>query len=169
MGRQPLTVRTIFDRMRTVYGDAEVVDAFATGAGRTPYRALADRVLRLVRVLQDLGVRPGDRVASFANNSSRHVELYYAVPLAGAVLHMINIRLHDDQLAFVVADAGDSVVFVDDELVPRLGEVAGTMPSVRAFVRMGKGSAAGIDGILEGEELIEAAAPATEVPELDEQ
>jgi fatty-acyl-CoA synthase len=168
MGRQPLTVRTIFDRMRTVYGDGEVVDALAAGSVRTTYGALADRVLRLVTVLQDLGVRPGDRVGTFANNSSRHVELYYAVPLAGAVLHMVNIRLHDDQLAFVVADAGDSVLFVDDDLVPRLGEVEAALPSVRTFVRMGKGSTVGITGILEGEDLIDSAAPAVDLPDLDE-
>jgi fatty-acyl-CoA synthase len=168
MGAQPLTIRTIFDRMRTVYGDAEVVDAFATGAGRTTYRAMAERILRLVTVLQDLGVRPGDRVGTFANNSSRHVELYYAVPLAGAVLHMVNIRLHDDQLEHVVADAGDSVMFVDDDLVPRLAAVASRMPSVRSFVRMGKGETPGIEGIHDGEALIESACAATDLPELTE-
>jgi fatty-acyl-CoA synthase len=168
MGQQPLTIGAIFERMRTVYADTEVVDALPTGSLRTTYGELADRVLRLVTVLRDLGVGPGDRVATFANTSSRHLELYYAVPLLGAVLHMVNIRLHDDQLAFVVADAGDSVMFVDDDLVPRLGDVAGSMPSVRAFVRLGKGSAEGIAGLLEGEELLEAAQPARDLPELDE-
>jgi fatty-acyl-CoA synthase len=168
MGSQPLTIRTIFDRMRTVYGDAEVVDAFATGAGRTTYGAMAERILRLVTVLQDLGVRPGDRVGTFANNSSRHVELYYAVPLVGAVLHMVNIRLHDDQLEHVVADAGDTVMFVDDDLVPRLAAVAPQLSTVTTFVRMGKGESAGIDGILDGEQLIESASAATELPELTE-
>jgi fatty-acyl-CoA synthase len=168
MGTQPLTVRTIFDRMRTVYGDAEVVDAFATGAGRTTYRAMAERILRLVTVLQDLGVQPGDRVGTFANNSSRHVELYYAVPLAGAVLHMVNIRLHDDQLEHVVADARDTVMFVDDDLVPRLGAVAHRMPSVRSFVRMGKGETPGLEGILDGEALVESACAAADLPHLTE-
>ncbi len=168
MGAQPLTVGTIFRRMQTVHADAEVVDAFATGAGRTTYGAMAERVLRLVTVLRDLGVRPGDRVGTFANNSSRHVELYYAVPLAGAVLHMVNIRLHDDQLEYVVTDAGDSVMFVDDDLVGRLGEVAAQMPSVRVFVRMGKGETPGIEGIVDGEQLIESAQPATGLPDLAE-
>jgi fatty-acyl-CoA synthase len=168
MGTQPLTVRTIFDRMRTVYADAEVVDAFATGAGRTTYGAMADRILRLASVLRELGVQPGDRVGTFANNSARHVELYYAVPLVGGVLHMVNIRLHDDQLEHVVADAGDSVMFVDDDLVPRLGQVAARMPSVRTFVRIGKGETPGIDGILHAEELIENACAATDLPTLTE-
>jgi fatty-acyl-CoA synthase len=170
MGTQPLTVRTIFDRMRTVYAAGEVVDAFPGGSVRTTYGGMAERVLRLVTVLQDLGVRPGDRVASFANNSSRHAELYYAVPLAGAVLHMVNIRLHDDQLEYVVADAQDSVLFVDDELVPRLAPLVDRMPSVRSYVRLGKGDAAGIDGLLDGEELLAAATPCDPeaLPELAE-
>jgi fatty-acyl-CoA synthase len=168
MGAQPLTVATIFDRMRTVYADGEVVDALPTGSVRTTYGELSERVLRWVTVLRDLGVGPGDRVGTFANNSSRHVELYYAVPLAGAVLHMVNIRLHDDQLEFVVADADDVVLLVDDDLVPRLADVAARMPSVRAFVRLGKGSTPGLDGILEGEELLEQAAPAVDLPELRE-
>src|SRR4051794_40473050 len=156
MGSQPLTVRTIFDRMRTVYGDAEVVDAFATGAGRTTYRAMAQRILRLVTVLQDLGVRPGDRVGTFAHNSSRHLELYYAVPLAGAVLHMVNIRLHDDQLEFVVADAGDILVFADEDLTGRLATL--NLPSVRKVLALG----ADVDALLA------EAAPCTDLPELTE-
>ncbi|HWH29427.1 MAG TPA: long-chain-fatty-acid--CoA ligase [Mycobacteriales bacterium] len=170
MGRQPLTVRAVFDRLRTVYAEAEIVDAFEGGMGRSTYGAMAERVLRLVTVLRDLGVQPGDRVGSFANNSTRHVELYYAVPLAGAVLHMVNIRLHDDQLEHVVADAGDTVLFVDDDLVERLAPLASRMPTVRSFVRLGKGDRAGIPGLLDGEQLLEAAAPTAveELPELSE-
>jgi fatty-acyl-CoA synthase len=170
MGEQPLTVRTIFDRLRTVHADAEIVDALPGGSTRTTYGELAERVLRLVTVLRELGVQPGDRVATFANNSSRHVELYYAVPLAGAVLHMVNIRLHDDQLEHVVADAGDSVLFVDDDLVPRLAPLVPRLPSVRSFVRLGKGDRADIPDILDGEGLLADAVPTPldALPELRE-
>jgi fatty-acyl-CoA synthase len=170
MGEQPLTVRTIFDRLRTVHADAEIVDALPGGSTRTTYGELAERVLRLVTVLHELGVQPGDRVATFANNSSRHVELYYAVPLAGAVLHMVNIRLHDDQLEHVVADAGDSVLFVDDNLVPRLAPLVSRMPSVRSFVRLGKGDRTDIPDILDGEGLLAdaVATPLDALPELRE-
>ena len=166
MGNQQLTVRTIFDRMRTVYGDNVIVDALPEGTTRTTYRTLADRVLRLVTVLQDLGVRPGDRVASFAHNTSRHVELYYAVPLAGAVLHMVNIRLHDDQLEHVIADAQDSVLFVDDDLIPRLAGLR--LPSVSTYLRLGKGDTQGLAGILDAEGLLAEAVPAVDLPELTE-
>ena len=156
MGEQPLTVQAIFDRMRTVYGDNLVVDALPGGTTRIPYRELADRVLRLVTVLQDLGVQPGDRVGSFANNSSRHIELYYAVPLAGAVLHMVNIRLHDDQLEHVVSDAGDILLFADEDLADRLTTL--NLPSVRKVLTLGEH----VDG------LIAAAAPCADLPVLTE-
>jgi fatty-acyl-CoA synthase len=169
MGQQALTVRTIFDRLRTVHAAAEVVDALPGGSVRTTYGELAQRVLRLVTVLRELGVQPGDRVATFANNSSRHVELYYAVPLAGAVLHMVNIRLHDDQLEHVVADAGDTVLFVDDDLIPRLAPLVDRLPSVRTYVRLGSGEGE-LPGILDGEALLAAAAPTPlqALPELRE-
>jgi fatty-acyl-CoA synthase len=158
MGQMPLTIGTIFERMRTLNAGSLLVDALPEGTTRQTYGEVAERVLRLVTVLRDLGVQPGDRVASFANNTSRHVELYYAVPLVGAVLHMVNIRLHPEQLEYVVADAGDTVLFVDDDLVPRLADLS--LPSVRTFVRLGKGDTAGLPGLLDGESLLAAAAPA---------
>jgi fatty-acyl-CoA synthase len=168
MGQMPLTIGTIFERMRTVNADGVLVDALAEGTTRQTYGELSDRVLRLVTVLRELGVQPGDRIASFANNTSRHVELYYAVPLVGAVLHMVNIRLHEDQLEYVVADAGDSVLFVDDDLVPRLAGLS--LPSVRAFVRLGKGDTDGLPGLVDGEALLSSATPAdvASLPELAE-
>jgi fatty-acyl-CoA synthase len=156
MGQQPLTVAAIFDRMRTVYGDNAVIDALPGGTTRIPYRELADRVLRLVTVLQDLGVQPGDRVGSFANNSSRHIELYYAVPLAGAVLHMVNIRLHDDQLEHVISDAGDILLFADDDLADRLTTL--NLASVRKVLTLGE----------DVDRLIAAAAPCADLPTLTE-
>jgi fatty-acyl-CoA synthase len=168
MGQMPLTIRTIFERMRTVNAGSAVVDALPESTTRQTYGELADRVLRLVTVLRDLGVQPGDRVASFANNTSRHLELYYAVPLAGAVLHMVNIRLHPEQLEYVVADAGDVAVFVDDDLVPRLSGLS--LPSVRSFVRLGKGDTEGLPDLLDGESLMAAAAAAelSSLPDLGE-
>ena len=166
----PLNIRGIFDRMESVYSDGEIVSPHIDG-GRTTYAELADRVRRLAAVLTDeLGVRPGDRVASFAFNSSRHVELYFAVPLVGAVLHTVNVRLFDDQIAYIVNHADDQVLFVDGELVERLGEVAPKLDCVKRWVRMGAGPecAAGIDVLLDHDTLIAAATPVAELADIDE-
>ena len=61
------------------------------------------------------GVQPGDRVATFAWNNSRHLELYFAIPSMGAVLHPLNIRLAVDQLAYIICHAEDSIIFVDPD------------------------------------------------------
>ncbi|MEE2060425.1 long-chain-fatty-acid--CoA ligase [Rhodococcus artemisiae] len=84
------------------------------------YGDYADRVLRLAAALIDRGVRPGDRVATLAWNHHRHLELYMAVPLAGAVLHTINLRLEPDEIAYIVDHADDRIVFADTSLLPLL-------------------------------------------------
>ncbi len=152
----PLNVRSIFERMRTLYADGEVVSP----DGRLTYGELADRVLRLCTVLTDeLGVQPGDRVGSFAFNTSRHLELYYAVPLIGAVLHTINVRLYADQVAYIVDHAEDRVVFVDDECVGRLVDMAPKLDCVERFVRMDDS---------EYEAMLSKAAPMAELPDVPE-
>lgn len=153
MGGQPLTIKAIFDRMRTVYADGEVVDA----TGRTTYGELAERVLRLVTVLRELGVKPGDRVGTFANNSARHLELYYAVPLAGAVLHMVNIRLYTEQIEYVVQHAGDVVLVADDDLLSAVEELPVSCPELRVVMTMSE---------LAGKAAV--AEPTRDLPDIDE-
>src|SRR5215208_5006338 len=113
----PLTLQLILERMRTVYADSEVVGARDGRRTRRSYAELTERADRLAAGLARLGVRPGDRVATFAWNSPEHMEAYLAVPCMGAVLHTVNVRLFADQVAYVVNHAEDSVVLVDDSLV----------------------------------------------------
>jgi fatty-acyl-CoA synthase len=80
---------------------------------------VAERAARLRAALATLGVRAGDRVATFARNTHRHVELILGIPAAGAVVHPLNIRLHADQLAYIVAEAEDRLLFVDPSLAPQ--------------------------------------------------
>ena len=174
MQQTPLTLHSIFDRMRTIYPDGEVVSVSGTGDTATTvrhsYGEIAERVLKLATVLRDLGVGPGDRVASFAYNSHRHLELYWAVPLIGAVLHTVNIRLYEDQITYIVNHASDKVVFVDGILAEALGEVAPKLDCVERYVRMGVGGEDVFDGSLDYEELIGKATP-TEfdaLPSVDE-
>ncbi|MGH9246756.1 MAG: long-chain fatty acid--CoA ligase [Acidimicrobiales bacterium] len=154
MQETPLTIRPIFERLRTVYADGEIVSP----ERRYTYGEAADRILRLCAFLADLGVGPGDRVASFAHNTARHFELYYAVPLLGAVLHTINVRLFGDEIAYVANHAGDKVLFFDPALGPAIAELRPKLDTVEAFVELGD----------ESEARIEAAQPIVGLPELDE-
>lgn len=69
------------------------------------------------------GLKPGDRVATMAMNHHRHLELYYAVPCSGAVLHTINMRLSLEHIVYTIKDAEDKVIFVDDSVLPLLESI----------------------------------------------
>jgi fatty-acyl-CoA synthase len=85
---------------------------------RSTYRQVIDRIRRLAVALQDLGVEPGDRVATLAWAHQEHLEAYLAIPSIGAVLHTLNLRLHPDDLTYIVQDAGDRILIVDESLLP---------------------------------------------------
>ncbi len=137
-----------------------------SGTVRATYGEVAERVDRLARVLDRLGVKQGDRVGTFAWNNQRHLELYMAVPCVGAVLHTLNIRLFAEQLTYIVNHAEDGVIFVDDSVVPILQELAPTFEGVRHYVVMGerhgadhssRGWAGSLPNALHYEDLLEEA------------
>ncbi|MEQ9363745.1 MAG: AMP-binding protein, partial [Leptospirales bacterium] len=101
MMRYPLTLEKILLRARDVHSREEIVSRLADEKSehRYTYGDFYRRVLRLMHALRKLGVQPGDRIASFAWNHYRHMELYFAAPCVGAVVHTLNIRLTPDQLA----------------------------------------------------------------------
>jgi fatty-acyl-CoA synthase len=151
----PLTLNHIRRRMRTCNVGAEVVTLLEDGSlQRTTHAALAARIDRLARALQSLGVSGSDRVATFAWNNQEHVELYFAVPCLGAVLHTLNVRLFAEQLTYIVNHAEDRVIFVDDSLVPVLQELAPTFESVEHYVVIGDGDMGTLPGALRYEELM---------------
>jgi len=120
----PLTIELIADRAERWLGDGEVVsrrpDKRLT---RTRYRAVIERARRLARALVGAGICKGDRVATLMWNHSEHLEAYFGIPLAGAVTHTLNLRLHPDEIAYIAGDARDRFVIVDDVLLPLLDKV----------------------------------------------
>src|SRR5436190_1263370 len=112
----PLTLQHVLRRMRTMNGHEEVVTLTEAEPERITYAEVGERVDRLCHALTALGVRPGDRVATFSWNTQRHLEAYLAVPCVGAVLHTLNIRLFPEQLRYIVDHAEDSVLFLDPSL-----------------------------------------------------
>jgi len=164
----PLTLQHILGRMRAMFGDSEVVTATEDGRDRAPYAEVVERIDRLCRGLESLGVERGDRVATFAWNTQRHLEAYLGVPCMGAVLHTLNIRLFVDQLVYVVNHASDSVILVEGSLVEPLAEIAPRLETVRHYVVMGEGDVDALPDAISYEELLAAQEPGYDYPRLDE-
>jgi len=166
----PLTLTHFLERARRLFPDKEIISRTADGLRRHSYTESYARVCRLANGLRELGIEAGDRVATFAWNSHRHFELYFAVPCSGAVLHTLNIRLFPEQIEFIVNHAEDSVIFVDDCLLTALEPLAPAFKSVRAFIAMGDGPlpASSLKPLLRYEDLLAAAKPEYDFPQLDE-
>jgi fatty-acyl-CoA synthase len=161
----PLTLPHLFERAERLFADKEVVTVTATGRDRVTYGAWAERARRLGGVLEALGVSAEGRVATFAWNTARHLELYFAVPCTGRVLHTLNIRLTPEQLVYIVNHAGDEVIFVDRSLARVLLPLATQFDTVKHVVVMddGTGDVPPIEGgseVHDYEALLAAAAPA---------
>ena len=129
----PLTIARILEHAHRIHGDKQVTTWSSDAVHRYTYAEFYRRVQRLANVLIQRGVRPGDRVATYALNTYQHLELYYAVPCIGAVLHPLNVRLTASQLARIVREAEDNLVFVDGRFASPFGELEkeiGCLPSI---------------------------------------
>jgi fatty-acyl-CoA synthase len=163
----PLTVNTIFRRAETMAGSREIVSRLAdTSLHRYTYAAFAQRARRLARALKDLGLKPGERVATLGWNHNQHLEAYFGIPLAGGVLHTLNLRLHADELAYIVSHADDRIVLVDECLLPLWNRVraqvrVGATVVVQATQPVGAGD-------LEYEALISSSPALCDAPDPDE-
>jgi fatty-acyl-CoA synthase len=166
-----LSLQHVLWRIERLHQHKEVVTKRDEGVHRTTYGELVPRINRLAGALKRLGVKPGDRVATLAWNNSRHLELYYAVPCMGAVLHTLNLRLFPQHLEFIINDAQDRVLFVDQSLLPLLKPLLGKVPSLETIVLIADGPAAAPDGfppMLDYEALLAAENDSYPWPKLSE-
>jgi fatty-acyl-CoA synthase len=131
---------------------------------------VTERSLRLCRALQALSLTRGDRVGTLAWNTQEHLELFLAAPCAGYVLHAVNARLHEDQIAWMIGHADDRVLFVGASLTPLLEPIRPRLAGVRAFVVMDDGAepAESFASDPRYEELLEGEPPEFDFPELAE-
>jgi fatty-acyl-CoA synthase len=137
MQNWPLTVDRILTHAKSWHGGHEIVTRSVEGPiVRTTYSALHERALRLTNALVMLGVEPGDRVATLAWNTARHMEAWYAIMGMGAVCHTINPRLFIDQLRYIIDHAEDRIIFTDLSFLPTLMTLRAGMPSVEHVVVM---------------------------------
>jgi fatty-acyl-CoA synthase len=137
MMNQPLLISTIIEFAARHFGSNEIVSRRIEGdMHRYTYRECEQRARRMAKVLEGLGVRMGDRVATLAWNGYRHLELYYAVSGSGAVMHTVNPRLHPEQIAYIVNHAEDQYLFFDLTFLPLVEAVAAQCKTVKGFVLM---------------------------------
>jgi fatty-acyl-CoA synthase len=160
----PLTLPHLHARAERLFADKQVVTVTAAGKTSMTYGEWADRTRRLGGVLDELGISPDGRVASFGWNTARHLELYFAAPCTNRVLHALNIRLFPEQLVYVANHAEDEVVFVDKSLAALVWPLFEKFATVRHIVVMDDGAGqvpeppAGKQ-VHDYEELLAAAAP----------
>lgn len=163
----PLTLVPVFERMGRYFRRTELVSRLPDKSiARTTYGEVHRRVQQLANALLRLGLQPGDRVATLAWNHARHLEAYFAVPLAGGVLHTLNPRLSAGDLAYIVNDADDRILLVDDVLLPVLERFRQDV-HLRHVIAWGHGGTLP-EGVIDYEQLIEPELPSFALPRLEE-
>ena len=115
----PLTIPSILKRVETYFPNKTIITRLPDKSiHRHTYKDFAGRTKKLSVALKKLGVKPGDRVATLCWNHYQHLEIYFAVPSIGAVLHTLNLRLSPDDLEYIVNHADDKIIIVDQVLLP---------------------------------------------------
>jgi fatty-acyl-CoA synthase len=163
----PLTLSAVLRHAERVHARREIVTRRADKSlYRYRYADFAARARRLASALHRLGVKPGDRVATLAWNHHQHLEAYFGISLAGMVLHTLNLRLHPDELAFIINDADDRAILVDETLLPLWEKIAPKTKVDRVIVVAAGGAPAA--RCLDYEALLASADPCGDVADPDE-
>lgn len=174
-----LSLVSILERANRFYSKREVVSVLPVGVNpetkqpipgvhRTNYGEIYPRVKQLASALKAAGVGEGDRVATMALNHYRHLEAYFAVPCMGAVLHTVNIRLHPSQICFILNDAQDKVLLIDNLFAAMLPTILENVPSLEKVIVMGPVPTGLPQGVLDYEAFIKDQPTNFEFPPLDE-
>lgn len=140
MQRRSLALPPVFHRAEQIFGHKTMVTVRPDGVRHVTIAAWAQRVRRLATVLDQLGLDVGARVGTFAWNTQEHVELYFAAPCSGRILHTINVRLFTEQIQYVIEHAGDEALFVDKSLLPLVWPLRNELPRVRHWIVVDDGS-----------------------------
>jgi len=131
----PLLCHRIIEHAAQIHGNQEVVTRSVEGPiVRTTYAQIHKRALKVSQMLDRSGIKLGDRVATIAWNTARHLECWYGIMGIGAICHTVNPRLFPDQIVWIVNHAQDRVMITDLTFIPILEKIADKMPSVERYV-----------------------------------
>ena len=168
MQESPLLISGIIRHGEFVYADKKIFTVTPDGVEEATFFQVSKRAEQLAAALVELGIGPGDRVATFMWNNQAHMEAYFAVPSMGSVLHTLNIRLFPEQLSYIINHAEDKVIIVDASLVPLLARVRDQLTTVEHIIVHGHDDSGVLGETLDYETLVSAQRPGFEWPELDE-
>jgi fatty-acyl-CoA synthase len=163
----PLLIKNILSAPLTYKPETEIVYQDK----RYTYARFHERIAKLAGALRGLGVRQGDTVAVLDWDSNRYLECYFAVPMIGAVLHTVNVRLPAEQLAYTIEHAEDDVILVHSDFLPLLEAIRGRLHTVKHFVLLsddGKAPTTRLEIKDEYETLLAKAQSVEEYPDFDE-
>lgn len=138
---------------------------------RYDYRTLRRRIGQLASGLEGLGVGPGDTVAVLDWDSHRYLECYFAVPMMGAILQMVNVRLSPEQILYTINHAESDVLLVHTDFLPMLEEIQDRFETVKKIVHLADGDErpeTSLEIATEYEELVESSSAEYEFPDFDE-
>ncbi|HUK76131.1 MAG TPA: fatty acid--CoA ligase [Thermoleophilia bacterium] len=163
----PLTIKNLFATPIANNPEQEIT---YRGQFRMTYATFHERVRRLAAALIGLGVKQGDTVGVLDWDSHRYLECFYAIPMIGAVLHTVNVRLSPEQLVYTIDHAEDDVLLINTEFLPLIENVKGRIDTVKQIVLLTDDGTPDTPLSFAGdyESLLAAAEPLAEFPELDE-
>lgn len=127
----PLLIKNLFLAPAVDNPDQEIV---YRGTERYTYREFRKRVHKLANALTDMGVKPGDTVAVMDYDSHRYLECFYAIPMIGAVLHTINIKLSPEQIIYTIDHAEDDFILINGDFVPLIEQIKGRINTVKGYM-----------------------------------
>lgn len=136
MMNHPLTIGAMMEHAEQFFPKKEVISQTHEKLHRLTYREIGRRTRQLMSSLKRIGVQKEDRIGTLAWNTHRHLEVYFAAPGMGAILHTINIRLSPEDIIYIINHAEDKVIFVDEDILPLLERIQGHLPTVTAYIIM---------------------------------
>lgn len=165
----PLLIKQLLLSSERYAGDNEIV-AGNTGK-RYSYSEFIERIHRLANVLTEAGVKEGDTVAVLDWDTPRYLECFFAVPMIGAVLHTVNVRLAPDQVVYTMNHAADDLVLVHDDFLPLIAQVKDQLTTVKGYIHLSDDAepkAAPFEVLGEYEQLLAGALTEFDFPDFDE-
>ena len=131
----PLSLATVLERAGKIFPNVEIISRRPDRQlVRSTYGEFYGRARRLAEALTRAGLRKGERVATLMWNHAGHLEAYFGIPVAGGVIHTLNLRLHPNEIAYIARHAEDRFLIVDDVLLPVYEKLREQVPFERVFV-----------------------------------